>query len=55
MKNRYECHYPALEVALHTGMRLSEQFTLEWGSVDFERREIRLKMKQRTAAVARYQ
>ena len=42
MKNRYECHYPALDVALHTGMRLSEQFTLEWGSVDFDRREIRL-------------
>lgn len=42
MKDRYECHYPALDVALHTGMRLSEQFTLEWGSVDFDRREIRL-------------
>lgn len=42
MEGRSECHYPALDVALHTGMHLNEQFTLEWGSVDFDRHEIRL-------------
>jgi integrase len=33
---------PALLVALHTGMRQSEQFTLKWPNVDFKRRRIRL-------------
>ena len=31
---------PAFTVALHTGMRQSEQFSLEWREVDFERRKI---------------
>jgi integrase len=31
---------PAFVVALHTGMRQSEQFSLEWHEVDFERRKI---------------
>jgi site-specific recombinase XerD len=33
---------PAFEVALHTGMRQGEQFTMKWTSVDFERRAIYL-------------
>lgn len=35
---------PELEIALGTGMRLSEQYGLTWGSVDFKRREVRLPM-----------
>jgi integrase len=39
-----EAHYPAelpaFELALHTGMRLSEQYGLQWDCVDFERRQI---------------
>jgi site-specific recombinase XerD len=31
---------PAFIVALHTGLRQSEQFSLEWHEVDFERRKI---------------
>jgi integrase len=31
---------PAFIVALHTGMRQSEQFGLEWREIDFERRKI---------------
>ena len=33
---------PAFLVALHTGMRQGEQFTLKWHGVDFERRTIYL-------------
>jgi integrase len=33
---------PAFDVALHTGMRQGEQFTMKWHSVDFERRTIYL-------------
>ncbi len=33
---------PQLEVALHTGMRKGEQFTVTWGQVDFENRYIHL-------------
>jgi integrase len=35
-------HLPELKIALGTGMRLSEQYGLTWGSVDFVRREVRL-------------
>ena len=38
----YRCHLPALDVAINTGMRLSEQFSLTWDSVDLHRREITL-------------
>jgi site-specific recombinase XerD len=31
-------HMPELDVALHTGMRRSEQYNLTWDCVDFERR-----------------
>jgi integrase len=33
---------PAFLVALHTGMRQGEQFTLQWSNVDFKRKRIRL-------------
>jgi site-specific recombinase XerD len=33
---------PAFEVALHTGMRQGEQFTMKWTSVDFDRKTIYL-------------
>lgn len=33
---------PQLEVALHTGMRKGEQFTVTWGQVDFEHKYIHL-------------
>jgi len=35
-------HLPAFEVALHTGMRRGEQFTLTWDGVDFDRKRIYL-------------
>jgi integrase len=39
---RYSNHIPELDIALGTGMRLSEQYGLTWESVDFKRKEIRL-------------
>ena len=42
MRKLYQCHLPALDVAINTGMRLSEQFSLTWDSVDLQRREISL-------------
>jgi integrase len=42
MEKRYQCHIPALDVALFTGMRLSEQFSLTWDSIDLRRKEITL-------------
>jgi len=35
-------HFPSFVISVFTGMRLSEQFSLTWGQVDFERRIIRL-------------
>lgn len=35
-------HMPELVIALGTGMRLTAQFQLKWGSVDFMRKEVRL-------------
>ena len=35
-------HLPELDIALGTGMRLSEQFELTWDQVDFVRHEVRL-------------
>lgn len=35
-------HLPELDIALGTGMRLSEQYGLRWASVDLERREVTL-------------
>ena len=39
---RFLEHLPELEIALGTGMRLSEQFGLTWDAVNFKRREVRL-------------
>jgi integrase len=36
----YPAELPAFDLALHTGMRRSEQFGLTWECVDFERRQI---------------
>jgi integrase len=42
MRGRFDCHVPALDIALNTGMRLSEQFSLTWESVDLKRKVIEL-------------
>ena len=42
MREQYPEHLPELEIALGTGMRLSEQYRLEWIAVDLKRKEIRL-------------
>ena len=39
---RFPKHLPELTISLGTGMRLSEQYTLTWSQVDFQRREVRL-------------
>jgi integrase len=36
IKRDYQGHMPELDIALNTGMRLSEQYGLEWDHVDFE-------------------
>lgn len=36
----YPAELPALDLALHTGMRMSEQYNLQWNCADLERREI---------------
>lgn len=35
-------HLPELDIALGTGMRLSEQYGLKWANVDLERKEVTL-------------
>jgi integrase len=42
MAKKYACHIPALDVAMYSGMRLTEQFTLTWENVDLKRKEITL-------------
>lgn len=42
IKKHYPDHLPAFMVAIHTGMRQSEQFTLQWGNVDLQQRVITL-------------
>lgn len=37
-------HSAAVELSLHSGMRQSEQFSLRWSQVDFERKQIHLPM-----------
>jgi integrase len=39
---RFRMHMPEFDVALHTGMRKSEQFTLEWSQVSLGRKRIKL-------------
>jgi integrase len=40
IQSDYPGQLPAFDVALHTGMRKSEQYGLTWDCVDFERRQI---------------
>lgn len=40
IQTEYPDELPALDLALHTGMRLSEQYGLAWDCVDLERRQI---------------
>jgi len=42
IKQRFSTHMPEFDVALNTGMRKSEQFTLEWTQVSLSRKRIRL-------------
>ncbi len=38
IQSNYSFHLPEFEIALHTGMRRSEQYSTEWSSVNFERK-----------------
>lgn len=40
IQDRYPAELPAFLLALHTGMRRSEQYRLTWDCVDFERRQV---------------
>lgn len=42
LRRRYQHHIYELDVALKTGMRRGEQYSLTWDEVDFDRKEIRL-------------
>jgi integrase len=41
IKMRFPKHLPAVDVALNTGLRTSEQFSLEWPAVSLSRKRIR--------------
>jgi integrase len=43
----YPEHLPELDVALHTGMRKSEQYGLTWDCIDFERRVLTLPLDEK--------
>lgn len=40
--SKWPQHWNAVELALHTGMRMTEQFTLKWSQVDFDKRVLTL-------------
>ena len=42
IRERFPEHEAELSISLGTGMRLSEQYTLAWKHIDFDRREINL-------------
>ncbi len=42
IKKRFPKHMPEFDVALNTGMRKSEQFSLEWSQVSLSRKRIKL-------------
>lgn len=42
IKKRFPTHMPEFDVALNTGMRKSEQFSLEWSQISLTRKRIRL-------------
>ena len=41
---------PELDISLGTGMRLSEQYGLTWGSIDLVRKEVRLVKSENNSA-----
>ena len=43
IKERFPEHLPEIVISLRTGMRLSEQYSLNWDQVDLTRREINLR------------
>ena len=42
IRNRFPEFLPHLDLSLHTGMRMSEQYGLRWSQIDFERRQVHL-------------
>ncbi|MGD0941280.1 MAG: site-specific integrase [Terracidiphilus sp.] len=42
IEDRFPEFLPHLELSIHTGMRMSEQYGLRWNQVDFERRQLHL-------------
>jgi integrase len=42
IKRRFSKHMPEFDVALNTGMRKSEQFSLEWSQLSLMRKRVRL-------------
>ena len=42
IEGRFPEFLPHIELAIHTGMRMSEQYGLRWSQVDFERRQLHL-------------
>ena len=38
IREKFPRHEPELDLALHTGLRLGEQYRARWADVDFERR-----------------
>jgi integrase len=42
IKKRFPTHMPEFDVALNTGMRKGEQFSLEWSQISLTRKRIRL-------------
>jgi integrase len=50
IKRDYPKQFPSFVVSVYTGMRLTEQFTLEWSQADFDRRLIRLTKTKNGAA-----
>jgi hypothetical protein len=42
IEDRFKEFLPHFLLSIHTGMRMSEQYGLDWGHVDFERRQIHL-------------
>jgi integrase len=41
--HRFREFLPHFLLSIHTGMRMSEQYGLDWGQIDFERRQIHLR------------
>ena len=52
IRERFPEHEAELTISLGTGMRLSEQYTLTWKNIDFERREIKLDRTKRAPPFA---